>query len=706
MLLNNTNNTTLFKRKLKQSKFFFKTLINESNQGVATADLQGNIVFANPYLCQMLGYSETELLTMTVFALTESEYKNSVFEKTISTKNHLVSQLPLQKKDHITFCAEIISQNIKIDGTHYFYVTVQDVSERIATEQALIKTQKRNNILGQIANEGVWDWHLDTNTLELDERLYAMFGYKNKEFPCTVEEWHKRVHEKDLEQITQCYQLYLDGKSKVYDGEYRFLCKDNSYMWVRARGKVVKRNSKGEPTLFVGTHSDISIQKKHEEKILQQAHFDSLTSLPNRFLSLDRLNVACEEAKRNDELVALLFLDLDDFKKVNDTLGHEVGDQLLIESADRLRNVVRNVDTVGRLGGDEFIIILGGLKNTQEVQPIVEKLLNRFRDVFVINSIELLLTTSVGIAIFPNNAKDTSELLRNADSAMYDAKKNGRNTHSFYTNKMNALAQRRLTIEGQLHGALAKNEFSVHYQPKINLANSKIIGAEALLRWHNPILGNVPPDEFISIAEQTGEIINLGLFVLEQALKQTAFWQKKFNSDFQIAVNLSPRQFRDPQLINVIKKCLQTTKVFPHSLELEITEGILLSGYVKEVLANINTLGLKMAMDDFGTGYSSLSYLRKYSFDVLKIDRSFVHDMTTNSKDNALIHATISMSHALGLKVVAEGVETQQQYEQLKMLSCDYGQGYLFNKPLCIEDMTELLRTEFKNNINTDHGLD
>lgn len=208
------------------------------------------------------------------------------------------------------------------------------------------------------------------------------------------------------------------------------------------------------------------------------------------------------------------------------------------------------------------------------------------------------------------------------------------------------------------------------------------------------------------IAEQTGEIISLGQFVLEQALEKTASWQKNFNSDFQIAVNLSPRQFRDIQLINVIKKCLATTKVSPHSLELEITEGILLSGYVKEVLANINTLGLKMAMDDFGTGYSSLSYLRKYSFDVLKIDRSFVSEMTTNNKDNALINAVISMSHALGLKVIAEGVETQQQHDQLKMLGCDYGQGYLFSKPLSVADMTELLRTEFKNNINTDHGLD
>jgi len=696
------NNSSL----LTQNKLFFQTLINESNQGICVTDLQGNFVFVNPYLCKLIGHSKTELLTMTVFDITMPEYKHSVFDKTISTEKHLISQFSLQKKDNTTFNAEIISQNIKIDKVHYFFVTIQDISARITTEQALIKTKSRNSMIIELANEGVWDWHLDNNNIQFDNHFYAMFGYRHKEFPSNIDEWKKRIHKKDKERVTQCYQLYLNGKSNSYDTEFRFLCKNNHYMWVRARGKIIRRNSQGEALHFIGTHSDISIQKKHEEQILQQAHFDSLTSLPNRFLSLDRLKVTCEEAKRNKELVALLFLDLDDFKKVNDTLGHEMGDQLLIQAAERLRNVVRSVDTVGRLGGDEFIIILGGLKNTQEVQPIVENLLNQFRDMFIINSIELLLTTSVGIAIFPNDAKDASELLRNADSAMYDAKESGRNTHSFYTSTMNELAQRRLAIEGQLHGALARKEFSVHYQPKINLANSKIIGAEALLRWHNPILGSVPPDEFISIAEQTGEIISLGQFVLEQALEKTASWQKNFNSDFQIAVNLSPRQFRDIQLINVIKKCLATTKVSPHSLELEITEGILLSGYVKEVLANINTLGLKMAMDDFGTGYSSLSYLRKYSFDVLKIDRSFVSEMTTNNKDNALINAVISMSHALGLKVVAEGVETQQQHDQLKMLGCDYGQGYLFSKPLSVADMTELLRTEFKNNINTDHGLD
>ncbi|NQY87764.1 MAG: EAL domain-containing protein [Colwellia sp.] len=672
----------------------YQTLVDESSQGITVADLKGGYIFVNPAFCQIMGYSEVALLNMNMFDIKAPKQDDSPFEQTISVKENQIIQVLLQRKDGSTFMSEVVEKSINIDGNTYVFSTIQDISKRIAIEQTLINNEKRNCMVMKIANDGIWSWHLNTNTVEFNERYYTMAGYEKDAFPASVDEWLKRVHADDIAHITHNVESYLAGKSAEYDVEFRFLRKNNTYMWIRGKGEVVESDSTGKPLRFIGTHSDISVQKEHEEKILHQAHFDSLTFLPNRFLSLDRLELACEEAKRNNELVALLFLDLDDFKKVNDTLGHDVGDQLLIDAANRLRNVVRSVDTVGRLGGDEFIIILGGLKKIEEAQPIVENLLNQFRKIFVINARELLLTTSVGIAIYPNDASDASELLRNADSAMYDAKKCGRNTYSYYTRQMNECAQRRLAIEEQLHGALARNEFSVHYQPKIDLVNTKIMGAEALLRWHNPVLGNVPPDEFISVAEQTGAIIPLGQFVLKQAVKQTAIWQKNFDDSFQIAVNLSPRQFRDLQLINVIKQTLNETNITSGSLELEITEGVLLSGHrqVREVLNSITNLGIKMAMDDFGTGYSSLSYLRTYPFDVLKIDRSFINDMTSNSKDKALINAVIAMSHALNLKVVAEGIETKQQFELLRTLGCDYGQGYLFSKPLTTDDMTTLLK--------------
>ncbi|OUR59538.1 hypothetical protein A9Q74_17325 [Colwellia sp. 39_35_sub15_T18] len=676
-----------------ESEIFFQTLVNESSQGISVADLKGRYVFVNPYFCQMMGYSETELLTMTVFDLKAPEQDHASFGQTKTVKENLTAQVLLQKNDGTIFMSEVVNRNITVTGQAYVLSTVLNISERIVTEKALLKSEKRNSVIIQIANDGVWDWHLDTGLVEFDERYYTMAGYKKDEFPYALEEWQKRVHKDDVVHATNSCQSYLAGTSSNFDIEFRFLRKNNTYMWIHGKGKIVERDENGTPLRFIGTHSDISVQKEHEEKILHQAHFDSLTFLPNRFLSLDRLTIACKEAKRNNELVALLFLDLDDFKKVNDTLGHEVGDRLLIDAADRLRHVVRSIDTVGRLGGDEFIIILGGLKTPKEAQPIVESLLKQFRNMFVINSRELLLTTSIGVAVYPNDASDSSELLRNADSAMYAAKECGRNTYSYYTSQMNECAQRRLAIEEQLHGALSRNEFCVYYQPKVDIVSSKIMGAEALLRWHNPILGNVPPDEFISIAEHTGAIIQLGQFVLQEALKQTAIWQQNFNINFQVAVNLSPRQFRDLQLIDMIKANLEKNKVSPALLELEITEGVLLSGHVhvKKVLKTITELGIKMAMDDFGTGYSSLSYLREYPFDVLKIDRSFISEMTSSYKDKALINAVISMSHALNLKVVAEGIETEQQLESLRHLGCDYGQGYLFSKPLSIEDMTRLL---------------
>ncbi len=675
----------------------FKALTEQSAQGISVADIDGNYLFVNPTFCQMMGYSQEELLKLSVFDITVPNQCHSSFEQTKNAEEKLAVRVMLQRKDGSTFMSEVIGKKITLDRKTCVLGTIQDISERVSIEQALVKSELHKDVVMQIANDGIWDWHLETNFVLYDERYYTMAGYPKDAFPYTIEEWEKRVHPDDITHAINSSQAYLSGKTSQFSVEFRFLCYDNSYMWIQAKGKIVERDKNNKPLRFIGTHSDISVQKSYQQKILHQAHFDSLTYLPNRCLSLDRLKQACLEAKRKNELVFLLFLDLDDFKKINDSLGHGIGDLLLIKAANRLRNVVSTVDTVGRLGGDEFIIILSGFKDEKEAHPIVENLLKQFRDMFIINNREMMLTTSVGIAIYPTDANNSSELLRNADSAMYDAKAHGRNTFSYYTPLMIQCAQRRLVIEEQLNGALKRNEFSIFFQPKIDIRTSKVMGAEALLRWNNPTLGQVSPDEFITIAEQTGHIIPLGKFVLDKALEQTSFWHKQYSDDFQIAVNLSPIQLRDPQFLDFIKQCLITHKLVPSSLELEITEGVLLSGhsYVDLVLTGLNSHGILMAMDDFGTGYSSLSYLRSYPFDVLKIDRSFINEISKIEKTRALINAIISMSHALGLKVVAEGIETREQFEQLKQFNCDYVQGYLFSKPVCAKEMTLLLEGNF-----------
>lgn len=441
---------------------------------------------------------------------------------------------------------------------------------------------------------------------------------------------------------------------------------------------------------------DITEQHKTAEVIRQHAYFDTLTSLPNRFLSLDRLSQMLNEAERNNEKTAVLFLDLDDFKKVNDSLGHEVGDKLLIEAANRLQLALRKEDTVGRLGGDEFIVLLRALANNTSAIDISENLLKIFREPFQIDGRELILTLSIGIAIYPENGDCASDLLRNADTAMYQAKAMGRNAYSFFTKEMNIVMTRRFEIEEQLHGALERNEFEVYYQPQLNVKDGSIMGAEALLRWRNPMLGNVTPDEFIPIAEQTGLIVPIGKYVIEQSLSFLSEWQTASQQDYMIAVNLSPRQFRDNELIGFIKKALSDTNINPDHLEFEITEGVLMIGksYIDEALLELHKLGIKLSMDDFGTGYSSLSYLRQYAFDVLKIDRSFINGITLKKEDCDLVKATIAMAHSLGLVVVAEGVEMQEQLTLLEDLGCDYVQGYYFSKPIPARELLEFKHTK------------
>ncbi len=454
-------------------------------------------------------------------------------------------------------------------------------------------------------------------------------------------------------------------------------------------------NEQGIVSHYISVNEDIMQRKMQEEQIQHQAHYDALTDLPNRFLVLDRLSHLIVNATRKKGAVALLFLDLDGFKKVNDTLGHEVGDKLLIESARLLRQAVRTGDTIGRLGGDEFIILLEGIKEESDIIPVAKNILKHFRRAFEIEGKEILVTISIGIAVYPDDGNSASELLRNADSAMYCAKEMGRNTYSFYTSSMNHEVERRLLVEAELYEALKREEFHVCYQPLVDIKNRRISGFEALLRWNNKNLGPIKPLEFITIAEQSGHIVSIGQFVFKQAVVNLGKWQKRYKQNFSIAVNLSPNQFRDPELMSFIIDVIEQASIVNGTLELEITEGVLMSGkaIIDKPLQSIKQLGLGISMDDFGTGFSSLNYLRLYPFDSLKIDRSFVRDMTIDKENRDLVNAAITMAHSLGLKVIAEGVETQEQLARLSERGCDIAQGYLFSKPLTESGLEDFLES-------------
>jgi len=494
-----------------------------------------------------------------------------------------------------------------------------------------------------------------------------------------------------LEQYQNILSQVREGNN--WEGEYQTSDSKGNTYWESARVSPVFDDS-SKLCNFLVMREDKSLQKEQEELILHHAHYDALTELPNRFLALDRLQHLTDEAKRSRERAAVLFMDLDDFKKINDTLGHDTGDHLLINAAERLSNAIRAGDTVCRLGGDEFIVLLGGLKDPMDAQPVVDNLLSNFREAFTIEGRELLITSSIGIAIYPDDGTTPAELLRNADSAMYHSKEQGRNTYSYFTDSMNQKVTRRLQLEGQMHGALDRGEFSVSYQPQIEIKTNRVVGIEALLRWNNQVLGDVSPSEFIPIAEQTGIIIQLGQFVLTEGIQQYIEWQRLCDHKITLAVNMSPRQFRDPKLLEFIEQTLKQYGITGNSIELEITEGVLMSGhaYIDEAIYALSELGIGIAMDDFGTGYSSLSYLRQFPFDSLKIDRDFVCDLTTNPADQELVNATIAMAHGLGLKVVAEGVETKGQLSHLSAQNCDMAQGYLFSKPTTSAQIAEMLQ--------------
>ena len=432
-----------------------------------------------------------------------------------------------------------------------------------------------------------------------------------------------------------------------------------------------------------------------QQHLTHLAHHDQLTGLANRELFHDRLGRAVARADRSKKMIGLMFLDLDRFKEINDSLGHQAGDDLLIMVSKRLQGCVRETDTIARLGGDEFTVIIEGINSPEEGALVAKKILLAMQEPFTLADQEVFVTTSIGLTVYPTDADNVEMLLKNADMAMYRAKEGGRNKYQFYSVDMNNKAHERLRIEGLLHKALEKNEFLLFYQPKVDMNNGDIIGAEALIRWINDEIGFVSPVDFIPMAEETGLIIPIGEWVIRTACQQISDWKNKGLPEVRVAVNLSARQFRQGNLAKLIDSILKEYGLTPDCLPLEITESLLMSDKddSKRALEELKAMGFQIYLDDFGTGYSSLSYLKKFPIDALKIDRSFVMDIPDDKDDMAISSAIVAMSHALRLDVVAEGIETMDQYNFLRQLGCEEAQGYLFSKPLPADEFEELLLT-------------
>ncbi len=569
---------------------------------------------------------------------------------------------------------------------------------------ALIRSESRLELAQRIARIGNWDWNPKTNRFAMSNELCRLVGVRPQDFAGTFEAFLNLVHADDRPIVTGALQK-LVGQHTPCDIDHRIVLPNGTDFIIHLQAEGVREEETDEITV-IGTAQDITERKQAERAIHQLAYYDSLTGLANRVLFKDRLSNAISFAARHQQHLATLFIDLDRFKIINDTLGHTVGDLLLTHVAERLSDSVRQSDSVSRhadhepmhalarLGGDEFTILLTSLPHPEDAGRVARRILESLAHPFSIDGHEIFISASIGISIFPSDGSTVEALLKNADTAMYHAKEQGRNNCQFYSSGLNAAAAERLDLENELRRALEREEFVVFYQPKLNIHSRKILGAEALVRWKHPKRGLVPPGVFLNAAIDTGLIRSMDEWVLREACRQVKAWEMAGLPAITISANVSNSLFHGRTLPSTVADALRDSGLNPSQLELELTESIAMRDVEASVtmLEGLRTMGVRLSIDDFGTGYSSLSYLQRFPLSRLKIDQSFVRDLLTNENNVKITRAIIAMAHSLNLSVLAEGVETEGQLARLREEGCDEVQGYLFSRPVCAEDFEKLLR--------------
>ena len=578
-----------------------------------------------------------------------------------------------------------------------FIAKVARLSERARFEGALRESEQRYALAAQGANDGLWDWDLKHHRVYFSPRWKAMLGYDEDEVGESPEDWTGRAHPDDAAALVAALGAHVEGRSPHFELEHRMLHKSGQYRWMLSRGIVV-RDQEGRASRMAGSQTDITDRKLAEERLVHDAFHDPLTGLPNRALFMDRLGQAVERYRRDPaHSFAVLFLDLDRFKVVNDSLGHTSGDRLLIEVGRRLAACARAGDTVARLGGDEFTILLEGARDAHAAVHMAERVQDQLARPCDLGGHQHSTSASVGIALSGIGESRAEDILRDANIAMHRAKAAGKARHQVFDAAMHSQAIEALRLETELRRAVACGEMCVYYQPIISLRDGRVSGVEALVRWRHPARGLVYPDKFLPAAEETGLILEIDRFVLDEACRQAGEWRCGGHGGPSVAVNLSAKHFSAPDLFGRVCQSLKRHSLPPGCLKLEITEGVLLSDaeQVKATLGRLRGAGVDLYLDDFGTGYSSLSYLHRFPLSALKIDRSFVERIGAKGEQAELARAIVMMARGLKLSVIAEGIETDAQLAHLRAMGCELGQGNLFSRPAAPAEVEAMFKNSF-----------
>lgn len=682
-------------RALRASKAVLEATFEYMDQGISIADANLNVLGTNRRFRELLDFPESLCKPGTPFSAfirynaERGDYGAGEVEEQVRSR----VEMARESKPHLFERERPDGTILEIRGTPTpdggFVTIYTDVTERARTERAVRESEGRFRSLTELSSDWFWEQGPDLRFTRLGGRQTIGDG------PSSGDQLGKTFQEMgfDVEGGWEAHRALTDGHDPFHDAVMRRVVHDGTLRYVRVSGEPM-RDRDGRFAGYRGVGRDITPQKSAEARIQYLATHDALTGLPNRLQFSHLLNLAITSAQRYERQFALFFIDLDRFKVINDTLGHEAGDILLKEISARLVRCGRASDVVARLGGDEFVMLIQEVADSDQVATVARKVLAAAIKPVAIMGQECRVTASIGICMYPADAKDEPTLMQYADVAMYLAKDEGKNNFQCYSKDIRRQSPERLTLEADLRRALERDELFLHYQAKLDLKSETITGVEALVRWQHPERGLMGPMEFIPLAEETGLIVPIGRWVLKQACKQNMAWQRAGLPPLCMAVNLSPRQFTDENLLRDIGDALSESAMLPELLELEITESTVMGNIdrVAQLLGAINQMGARLAIDDFGTGYSSLAQIRRFPIDTLKVDRSFIRDLQTNAEDRAITEAVIAMGKALGLTVVAEGVETEEQKTFLRQRACDEIQGYHFSKPIAAEQFAEFLQ--------------